>query len=338
MKIEKNKSLKDYTGFKLDIIASQFIELKKESDFFDLLEFLSLNKEKKIIIGDATNILFLDDYDGIVIKNSIEGIELTETSDKTKIIKVSSGVIWDDFVDFAVNNNLGGGIENLVSIPGRLGSAIVQNIGAYGVELKDIILSVEAYCFETKKIVTFTKSELEFEYRNSFFKKNSDKYFIISALFELVNNPKDFILDYGNIKKNIANDIELSPLVIANTIRKIRNSKLPDHKVLGNCGSFFKNPVIDYNLFNLLKSKNENIPNYKINEELVKIPAAWLIENAGFKGYKEGGAMVYEHHSLIIVNFDNAKPSDIKNLSDKIIKKVFEKFSIKLEPEVIFIK
>jgi len=338
MKIEKNKSLKEHTGFKLDIKASEFIELKNKKDFFDLVEVLNEKKYKKIIIGDATNILFLDDYDGLVVKNSIKGIEILEANNEFKTVKVFSGVVWDDFVDFAVNNNLGGGIENLISIPGRLGSAIVQNIGAYGVEVKDIILSVEAYCFETNELVTFTSLELGFEYRNSFFKKNADKYFIISAVFKLKNKPKDFILDYGNIKKNISDDTELSPLVIANIIKKIRNSKLPDHKVLGNCGSFFKNPVIDYTLFNLLKSKHENIPNYKINENFVKIPAAWLIETAGFKGYKEGGAMVYEHHSLIIVNFDNAKPYDIKNLSDKIIKKVFEDFSISLEPEVIFIK
>ena len=252
-----------------------------------------------------------------------------------------SGVEWGGFVDFVVGRGLGGGIENLVEIPGKVGSAIVQNIGAYGVEIKDLLVSVEAYSFEDNKIISFKKSELEFEYRNSFFKKNSNKYFIISAIFQLENKPKSFILDYGNIKSNLSNDIELSPLLIATVIRKIRQSKLPDYKVLGNCGSFFKNPVIDFNLFNLLKSKykenEKKIPNYKVNENLIKIPAAWLIETAGFKGFRLGGAAVYENHSLIIVNYDNASPKDIKSLSDMIIAKVFDDFMIKLEPEVIFV-
>jgi UDP-N-acetylmuramate dehydrogenase len=254
-----------------------------------------------------------------------------------RYIKVGSGEIWDDFVYFSVNKGLGGGIENLVKIPGKVGSGIVQNIGAYGVEIKDLLVSVEAYDFENNKIVNLKKEELEFEYRNSFFKKRNGKYFIISAIFKLENKPKSFILDYGNIKNNIDKHTELTPLIIANTISKIRESKLPDYKVLGNCGSFFKNPIINYNLFNLLKSKYKNIPSYKIDEDFVKIPAAWLIETSGFKGYQFGGAKVYENHSLIIVNENNATPKDIKTLSDLIINKVFDDFSIKLEPEVIFV-
>ncbi len=331
--IYKNRSLKECNGFKLDVYASEFLKLKTIDDFYENISYIA-EKNKKLIIGDATNILFLNDFDGLIVKNSIKGIEII---DKEGLIKVYSGEIWNDFVMFAVKNNFGGGIENLVKIPGRTGSGIVQNIGAYGVEIKDLLVSVEAYSFENNKIVTFTKKELNFEYRNSFFKKNSGKYFIISAIFKLQNKPESFILDYGNIKNNLKNIDKLTPLIIAETISKIRESKLPDYKVIGNCGSFFKNPVINYPLFNSLKSKYKNIPSYKVNEQSVKIPAAWLIEQAGFKGYQHKGAAVYENHSLIIINKNNAKPHEIKELSDLIINKVFKDFKIKLQPEVIFV-
>ena len=253
IKIQKNKSLKQINAFKLDVFASEFIELKTMNDFHENIEYIS-KKDKKMIIGDATNILFLNDFDGLIVKNSIKGIEKLPNSSPL-LIKAYSGEIWNDFVHFSVNNDLGGGIENLVKIPGRVGSGIVQNIGAYGVEIKDLLVSVEAYSFENNKIITFKKEELNFEYRNSFFKKNNGKYFIISAIFQLQNKPKSFILDYGNIKNNLKNIDKLTPLIIANTISKIRENKLPDYKVIGNCGSFFKNPIINYSLFNLLKSK-----------------------------------------------------------------------------------
>ena len=338
MKIQKNKSLKQINAFKLDVFASEFIELKTIDDFYENIDYIA-KKEKKMIIGDATNILFLSDFDGLIVKNSIKGIEILDNDRRvtTSPVLVYSGEVWDDFVHFAVNNGLGGGIENLVKIPGRVGSGIVQNIGAYGVEIKDLLLSVEAYSFENNKIITLKKSELEFEYRNSFFKKNNGKYFIISAIFKLENKPKSFILNYGNIKNELKNIDKLTPLVIADTISEIRESKLPDYKIIGNCGSFFKNPIISYSLFNLLKSKYKNIPYYKINENLVKIPAAWLIESSGFKGYQLGGAAVYDRHSLIIINKNNASPNDIKSLSDRIINKVFEEFNIKLQAEVIFV-
>lgn len=334
MKIYKNKSLKEINAFKLDVFASELLELKTKDDFYQSIDYIS-KKDKKMIIGDATNILFLDNFDGLIVKNSIKGIE--EVSNSPLLIKAYSGETWDNFVNFAVNKGFGGGIENLVKIPGKLGSCIVQNIGAYGVEIKDLLLSVEAYSFENNKIITLKKEELNFEYRNSFFKKNNGKYFIISAIFKLENKPKSFILDYGNIKNELKNIDKLSPLIIANTISKIRGNKLPDYKLIGNCGSFFKNPIINYSLFNLLKSKYKNIPSYKINENLVKIPAAWLIESSGFKGYELGGASVYDKHSLIIINKNNATPNDIKSLADKIIQKVFKDFSIKLEPEVILV-
>jgi len=334
MRISKNKSLKKLNAFKLDIFASEFIELKTIDDFYKNIDKIS-KKDKKLIIGDATNILFLNDFNGLIIKNSIKGINIIDIN--LGLIKVFSGEIWNDFVYFAVKNEFGGGIENLAKIPGRVGSGIVQNIGAYGVEIKDLLVSVEAYSFENNKTITFKKEELNFDYRSSFFKKNNEKYFIISAIFKLKNKPKSFILDYGNIKNNLKKIDKLTPLIIAQTISKIRENKLPDYKEIGNCGSFFKNPVINYTLFNSLKSKYKNIPSYKINEESVKIPAAWLIEEAGLKGFELNGAAVYENHALILINKNDATSNDIKNLSDKIINKVFEKFKIKLTPEVIFI-
>ena len=199
MNIEKNKSLRNLNAFKLDIIADEYLEFTDIADLDYLAEYF-LKKDKKIIIGDATNILFLNDFKGLVVKNSLKGIDIIERGNYY-YIKVFSGENWSDFVKFSVNMGLGGGIENLTDIPGKVGSGIVQNIGAYGVEIKDILFSVQAYSLRHNKIINFKPSELSFGYRESLFKKKSNRYFIISAIFKLQNKPEGFILDYGNIKK-----------------------------------------------------------------------------------------------------------------------------------------
>ncbi len=336
MNIIKNKSLKELNAFKLDVYASEFLCINSIQEFNEAINYIK-SKPKKMIIGEASNILFLDNFDGLIIKNDIKGSKIISNQDDKTLIEVSSGEIWDEFVSYIVNLGYGGGIENLAFIPGKVGSAVVQNIGAYGVELKDILHSIKAYSFKDNCYVNFNADDLNFGYRNSFFKQNQGDFFIVSAVFLCLYQPKNFILSYGGVKNNLKDGAKLSPKIVYDTIKKIRQEKLPDHKKIGNCGSFFKNPVIEPILFDKLKKQYPNMPYYLLENGYIKIPAAWLIENCGLKGYSIGGAEVYKNHALILINNQNASPKDIEDLAKKIILDVKNKFFIELEPEVIFV-
>jgi UDP-N-acetylmuramate dehydrogenase len=337
--IEINKSLKEFNTFGIDQKTSFFIKIKSVSqlqDFFAKDEFKST---KKLILGGGSNILLLNDFDGVVIKIEIPGVKIVEENETSITIKVGAGVNWHQLVLHCVDNNWGG-LENLSLIPGTVGAAPIQNIGAYGVEIKDTFESLEALNIETLKIEVFEKQRCDFGYRDSIFKQQAKgKYVILNVFFKLLKN-NNLNLEYGAIKDTLTEmGIEKPTLKdVSNAVIAIRQSKLPDPAQIGNSGSFFKNPEVPTAILEHLKKSFPDIPSYLVNDTMVKIPAGWLIEKAGWKGYREGDAGVHVKQALVLVNYKNAKGQDIKNLSEKIQKSVLEKYGINILPEVNFIE
>lgn len=334
--IKNNVSLKSYTTFGIDVNAKAFCVLNDTSDLNDL-SLIIKNYDRKIFLGSGSNLLFCNDFDGIVIKNNLLGITIKEDFDDKIIISSMSGSLWNDLVKYCVKNKYYG-IENLTAIPGTVGAAPVQNIGAYGVELKDVFLSLEGYCFERNNFITFTKDECEFGYRTSIFKKMKDN-FLITKVNLILSKKKKFNLEYKSLKNEInkfsENEIDIE--LISNKITEIRNSKLPDYKILGNAGSFFKNPEVNEEMFNQLINEYPDISYFK-TEKGYKISAGWLIEKCGFKGRRVGNVGCYEKQALVIVNYGNATGKEIFNFATQIKNEVYSKFKIILEQEVNIIQ
>lgn len=329
--IYKDYSLKNFNTMRIDVKAKYFYAVKNISDLNDLL-----NKnlfEDILVLGGGSNILFTKDYDGIVIKNEIPGINVIDEDDENVIVKVGAGVNWHEFVMFAVNNHWAG-IENLALIPGTVGAAPIQNIGAYGQEAKDTIINVEAYNFSKHSSQTFSKEECNFSYRNSFFKQSKKEFLINSVTFSLKKyfepNLSYPVLIEALSKKNIK-----YPTIkeISETIIEIRKSKLPDYKVLGNCGSFFTNPFLSKNKFDEFIKVYPETPYFKFNNGY-KLSAGWLIEKCGFKGKQIQNVGCYEKHALVIVNFGNASGNEVLEFANLIRDSVYNKFGIELEFEV----
>jgi UDP-N-acetylmuramate dehydrogenase len=280
--------------------------------------------------------LFTNDFNGVILHSKIEGIKIIKETNSEVILKVGSGIVWDDLVDYCVKKNWGG-IENLSNIPGCVGAAPVQNIGAYGVEAKDSILEVEAYDIESKETIKFNNNDCEFGYRKSIFKrKEFYDIFITHVTFQLSKNPK-LITKYGNISKELKNFEEQNIQTLRAAIIKIRGSKLPSTDEIGNAGSFFKNPIIDRGFYDAISKKHPEMPSFDLDANLVKIPAAWLIEHAGLKGYSNANVGTFENQPLVIINRGNAKGKEIVDFSEEIKQKVYDKFSIQLEAEVCII-
>jgi len=336
LSIEKKPeiSLKQYNTFGLDVKTKALVEI---NSLFELKEtLLHRTEENFMILGGGSNVLFTKDYAGLIIKNNIKGIEIVNETDSTVELKAYSGEGWNDLVDYCVNNNWGG-IENLSLIPGTVGAAPMQNIGAYGVELEQVFVGLEALNLETLKLEYFDKSVCEFAYRESIFKRKlKGLYFIFSVNIVLQKKPKisaeygdiEKILEKKNIKKENASIKDISDAVI-----EIRQSKLPNPAVLGNSGSFFKNPTISFEQFETLKQK---FPDIKCYEQAngVKVPAAWLIEKSGWKGKRIGNTGSHATQALVLVNYGEAKGSEVFALANEIINDIFQKFGIKLEAEV----
>tara|TARA_B100000780_G_scaffold50933_1_gene31544 strand:+ start:3878 stop:4888 length:1011 start_codon:yes stop_codon:yes gene_type:complete len=326
-------SLKEYNTFGIEVLANNFNIAKNEDE---ILDFLTENENVPLILGGGSNILFKKNINKAILKIEIKGIEIIEENKNYIYISVGAGENWNDFVKWSLVKNYGG-IENLSLIPGNVGTAPIQNIGAYGVELKDVFYSCRAISVDEKTQKIFNKEQCNFTYRSSIFKeKLKNKYIISRVTFKLsktnhiINSEykplKDLILKSGNLNPTIQ---DISKLVI-----EIRTNKLPDPKNIGNCGSFFKNPIISNLKFkNLVKNFN-TVPNYKISENEVKIPAAWLIEECGFKGKIEGKTGTHKKHALVIINKGGATGEEIYNFSQKIKKSVLKKFNILLEEEV----
>lgn len=334
MQIQENISLKAYNTFGIDTKAKHFVSI---SNISDLKAVLSLESyPNKLILGGGSNMLLTKDFDGLVIHIDLKGIEVISEEDNTVIVKANAGENWHDFVLWCIANNFGG-IENLSLIPGNVGTAPIQNIGAYGIELKDVFESCEALSIDTKQFQSFSKSDCNFGYRNSIFKQDAKgKFIITSVCFKLSKGKHKLSINYGAITSHLEVMEVTNPTIqdISKAVISIRESKLPNPKKIGNSGSFFKNPVIPKTHFNSLKENFEDIPSYPVSEDTVKVPAGWLIEKAGFKGKRFGNYGVHRNQALVLVNYGGAKGEDILNLSKLIQKTVNRLFGISIEAEV----
>tara|TARA_R110001632_G_scaffold54013_1_gene132701 strand:- start:310 stop:1320 length:1011 start_codon:yes stop_codon:yes gene_type:complete len=332
MLISENISLKKYNTFGIDVNAKRFISVES---FYDLQEVLKTEKEIFLLSG-GSNMLLTKDINKLVVHVNIKGISI-DSEDKDHVyLTVNAGEDWHEFVLWCISQNYGG-IENLSLIPGNVGTCPIQNIGAYGVEVKDVISKVEALDITTSKRIQFSNSECQFGYRNSIFKNNlKGKVVLTSVSFKLTKNSHQLNTSYGAINTELASQNILNPTIkdVSDAVIKIRQSKLPDPKQIGNSGSFFKNPVVSTERFQLLQEKYPTIPSYKISASEVKVPAGWLIETAGFKGKRFGEYGVHEKQALVLVNYGNASGLDIFKLAQQIQKTILETFDIILEIEV----
>ncbi len=334
MPIQNNISLKHYNTFGLDVNARHFCAVHSLVELKQVL--IESENEPHLIIGGGSNLLLTKDYEGLVILNQIKGIHLMHEDEESVVIKVYSGENWHELVMHCMANNWGG-IENLSLIPGTVGAAPMQNIGAYGVEIESIFDHLEALNLETLEVETFNRKDCEFGYRESVFKrKRKGQYFIFSVTLHLTKK-HSLNLEYGDIKtilaeKNISLD-KASIRDVSNAVISIRQSKLPDPKVLGNSGSFFKNPTIEKSQFDALKIKFPYIKGFD-NAAGVKVPAGWLIEQCGWKGKRVGETGSHAKQALVLVNHGHAKGDEVYKLALDIIESVKDKFGITLEPEV----
>jgi len=339
MRIEQNYSLLKHNTFNLDVKTDYFVEYENEIELQKLFRDEFFLSNRFFHIGQGSNLLFLGDFKGIILHSAIRGITKIKEDEHSVWIKAGAGNDWDSFVAYCVENGWGG-LENLSFIPGEVGSSAVQNIGAYGVEACELIDEVHAYSLETGEKRIFSNAECDYAYRYSFFKnpENKGKFIIVDVVYRLSKNP-EFRLDYGNIRDYFI-DKPVSLQAVREAVVDIRESKLPDPKVTGNAGSFFVNPCIPKEYFLKLKESYPDIPDipyFPVNEEMIKIPAGWLIDQCGLKGKTLGGAAVHENHALVLINKNNATAQDIVLLAKEISKIVKEKFYIELYPEVNYI-
>lgn len=334
IKIFKNYNLTNLNTFHAKVEAKFFVELNQEQDLKDLFKTLEFKENEKLFLGKGSNVLFTKNFLGIVVLNKIKGIDILSETENEVLIKSMGGEAWNDLVSFAVEKGYWG-IENMTLIPGSVGAAPVQNIGAYGVEIKDILDSVEVYNIETGNKKIFSNIECEFGYRESVFKnKLKGKYFVSAIIIKLNKNRNENIKykalqEYFDKNKVMIND----PKSVSDAVAEIRKNKLPDPQILGNAGSFFKNVFIDENRFKELKNKFPDMPSF-VENRIVKIPAGWLIERCGWKGKRVGNVGMYEKQALVLVNYGGATGAELKEFSDQIIDSVFKKFGIKIEREV----
>lgn len=334
MDIHENFPLKNLNTFGIAASAAYFSAFRNRTELEYILDHPN-SKGNKMILGGGSNVLFTGDFNGMILKNEIDGIEVINETETEIFLKAGAGVAWHSLVMYAVKNNWGG-LENLSLIPGNVGASPMQNIGAYGVEIKDIFEQLTAFHLAKKEVVTFNKSDCEFGYRESVFKKkHKNEFAILDVTYRLQKFPT-FHISYGAIEAELEKMQvkELSIQNISQAIINIRTSKLPDPKVIGNAGSFFKNPVVNEEKFKKIFQENSTVPFYKLNEDAFKIPAAWLIEQCGWKGFRNAVVGCYEKQPLVLVNFGGASGQDIFNLSEEIIHSISEKFDIYLEREV----
>ena len=325
-----------HNTFGLKVTAAQILEYHNEDE---LKNFIAEGKIKTpfLHVGSGSNLLFLHDrYEGTVLHSQIKGIEVTYENDSEVFLRVGAGEVWDDFVAFCVGHGWYGA-ENLSLIPGEVGASAVQNIGAYGVEVKDLITTVEAIDINGQKHV-FQQIECEYAYRNSIFKRPEMKVFFVTYVNFKLSKVEHYKLDYGTIRKELGNATSITLSLVRQTIIKIRKSKLPDPKVLGNAGSFFTNPIVSREKWQSLLAQYPNMPYYEVDEQHVKIPAGWMIEQTGWKGKSLGKAAVYDKQALILVNMGGASGTDIVALSDTVCQDVAKHFGIDIHPEVNFIE
>ena len=346
MQIQENISLKSYNTFGIDVKARFFSNFSNAEELSELLTPDSRlptpgSRLPTLILGGGSNILFTKNYDGLVLKNEIKGIQELHEDNEYVYVKVGAGENWHQFVLHCINHNWGG-VENLSLIPGNVGAAPIQNIGAYGVELKEVFYNLEAFSLSEKKIFRFTLNDCEFGYRDSIFKKQRKNEFAIMSVTFCLRKRPTFNCSYGAIEQELEKMgiKELSIKAISKAVINIRSSKLPDPEKIANAGSFFKNPVVSSEKFQILKSKFQNIVGYENANGTVKLAAGWLIEHCGpkdsgtWKGFRKGDAGCHANQALVLVNYGQANGKEIFDLSEEILKSVSDKFGVQLEREV----
>ncbi len=336
MIIERNFSLLHHHTFHIPVMADYFVEYDSVDELRDVLSSAPVKGNKFLQIGGGSNLLFMKDYDGAILHSAIRSIGIVSETENDVVIKVGSGIIWDDLVAYSVKMGWGG-LENLSNIPGEVGASAVQNIGAYGREAKDVIERVE--CIETDSLLIriFENKECMYGYRSSIFKKEQKGRFIVTAVYFCLQKNPVLHLEYGNLSTALSVVDHPSPKDVREAVIRIRGEKLPDPDFVGNAGSFFMNPVVSMEQYDKLKIDYPDIPCYLVDKEHVKIPAAWLIDKCGWRGKSEGGAAVYEKQCLVLINKNNAKAKDVLSLAGKITASVKGTFGISICPEVNFI-
>ena len=334
--ISHHYSLREHNTFGLEAKAKQFISYHTIDELVEVLAILRDKGEQILHIGGGSNLLFTRDFEGTILHSEIKFIEEVSRDDQHIFFRVGSGVVWDDFCARMARDNYYGA-ENLSYIPGEVGASAIQNIGAYGVEVASIIHEVETIAVATGQPRVFQVQECEYGYRDSIFKNRlKGKYIVTAVVFRLSLIPVVH-LDYGPLREFNSLGKSLTVQSIRDTVIDIRRSKLPEPKEMGSAGSFFKNPVIPVEVYRAIAAAYTDVPHYVISEDEIKIPAAWLIEQCGWKGKRHGGAGVYEKQPLILVNLGHATANDIMELASLIQQSVFKKFHIQLEPEVNYI-
>jgi UDP-N-acetylmuramate dehydrogenase len=330
--MEYNIDLKDFTTFGVSANAKKFTTFSTEEEARNLTKN---NNEALLILGGGSNVLLTQDFNGLVLKNEIKGISIIEKNNISVVLKVGAGEEWHNFVLHTIENGYFG-IENMSLIPGSVGASPMQNIGAYGVEIKDVFEKLEALEIETGEIHEFTKEACAFGYRESVFKHALKGKYIITHVYFRLSLVEKISTKYGAIEQELLKNGISNPTSkdVSNAVIAIRSSKLPNPKDLGNAGSFFKNPVVPIKLYNKIRETFSDAPAYPIDENSVKVPAGWLIESAGWKGKKIGACGVHVNQALVLVNYGGATGNDILNLSTEIIDNIYQKFGIILEREV----
>jgi UDP-N-acetylmuramate dehydrogenase len=338
MQIHNNFSLKKYNTFGIEAKAKKFVSVHTKEELKSVLEnHISKNSGEKIfILGGGSNMLLTQDIDALVIHVDLKGTTISKEDDDFVWVESQAGEVWHEFVLWTIDQNFGG-LENMSLIPGNVGTTPVQNIGAYGTEIKDTFVSCEAINIKTLEMKTFTKDECHFGYRESVFKHEvKDQFVITSVVFKLTKRHHKINTSYGDIIKELENQNIVVPTLkeVSNAVIAIRKSKLPDPKELGNSGSFFKNPIISKVQFEKVQLKFPEVKHFEISPTEVKVPAGWLIEHSGLKGYRKDDAGVHKNQALVLVNYGNATGQEILALSRYVQKTVFDKYGIAIEAEV----
>ncbi len=332
MQIQKNISLKPYNTFGINVMATEFIKINSLENLKELIQ----KRSDFFILSGGSNLLLTKNIDKLVIHLNLKGIEIIDSNEDEVFVKAQAGENWHEFVLWCIAHDFGG-IENMSLIPGNVGTTPIQNIGAYGIELKDSMHELESLEIESGRLKKFSNQSCQFGYRNSVFKnKQKGKYIITSVTFKLTKKEHKLNSSYGAIQLELEKNNIKNPTIadISNAVITIRQSKLPDPKELGNSGSFFKNPVILKHQFRQLQHKFPEAPHYIISETEVKVPAGWLVEQCGFKGKRFGDAGVHKNQALVLVNYGNATGQEIFDLSKRIQREVLKKFDVSLEAEV----
>ncbi len=331
MEILEHVSLKPYNTFGVASMTRYFTEINTLDHVSELVAWRKQNDLPCLIVGGGSNLLFKNDYSGLVAHINLQGKSLLSSDEQASYVRAGAGEIWHDFVRWTIDQGYAG-LENLSLIPGTVGAAPVQNIGAYGVELADLLHSVETIDLVSGEVREFDVEACQFAYRDSYFKSiEPHRYLITAVTFRLPHQP-EWQLSYAGLKDQLEGQA-LTSRLISDTVMQIRQSKLPDPAIIGNAGSFFKNPVLPESEWELLKAKNVELPGYPQPEQRMKTSAAWMIDQCGWKGRKLGAAGVYEKHALVLVNHGGATGSEVWDVAEAVIQSVQEKFEVNLEPE-----